>query len=183
MDFDLGVLFKKKVSEEKVATLFVNNVLNSVDTTFTEVAELINNDLQFESPADIGPEDQDAFLMIVITGNFLAINEYFGDDQGDRIKDIVLDKLAAIYEVTPAEFATALEGTITFFGKVNFPSKKTIYAMSKSVFHRYDLNRFQKPFFKEKKVPDPVFLKHVDEIMEQFLIDWNKFTHKFRITD
>jgi hypothetical protein len=183
MDFDLGVLFKKTVSEEKVATLFVNNVLNSVDTSFTGVADLINNDLQFESPADIGPEDQDAFLMIVITGNLLAINDYFGDEQGDRIKYIIEEKLAAVYEVTPEEFATALDGTIKFFEKVNFPSKKTLYAMSKSVFHRYDLNRFQKTFFKEKKVPDPVFLKHVDEIMGQFLIDWNKFTHKFRVTD
>ncbi len=183
MEFDLGVLFKKKVSEEKVATLFVNNVLNSVDKTFSEVSELINNDLQFESPADIGPEDQDAFLMIVITGNFLSLNDHFGDDQGDRIKDIVVDKLAAVYEVTPEEFATALDSTINFFSKVNFPSKKTIYAMSKSVFYRYDLNRFQKAFFKEKNVPDPVFLKHVDEIMEQFLIDWNKFTDRFRITD
>lgn len=183
MELGLGVLFKKKVSEEKVATLFVNNVLNSVDHAFPDVSELINNDIQLDTPANIGSENSDTFLMIIITGNFLALSDYFEDGQDDRIRDLVIEKLAAAYEVTPEEMAGAVHSMTSFFGKVNFPSKKTLYAMSKSVFHRYGLNEFQKPFFKEKNVPDPILLKHLDEIMEQFIIDWNKFTDKFRITD
>ena len=183
MELVLGALFRKKVSEEKVSTLFVNNVLNSVDSAFPDVADLINNDIQLDRKATIGSENQDTFLMIIITGNFLALSEYFEDGQDDRIRDLVIDKLSEVYEVTPEEMAGAVHSMTSFFGKVNFPSKKTLYAMSKSVFHRYGLNEFQKPFFKEKNVPDPILLKHIDEIMEQFLIDWNEFTDKFRITD
>jgi hypothetical protein len=143
----------------------------------------VNNDVQLASKANISSEDQDTFLMIVIAGNFIALSDYFEDGQDDRIRDLVVDKLAAVYEVSSEEMAGAIQSMMTFFGKVNFPSKKTLYAMSKSVYHRYALNQFQQPFFREKNVPDPILLKHIDEVMEQFLIDWNKFTDKFRITD
>jgi len=183
MDFGIGTIFKKKVSEEKVATLFVNNVFNSVDAGFADVTELISNDLQFETPATMDPKDQDAFLMIVITGNYILLEEYFDEGQEDRIRELVLNKLASIYDAQRDSVETAIKEMTAFFSKINYPSKKTIYAMSRAIFFKYDLNRFQKPFFKDKGVPDPVLLKHMDEINEQFLIDWNQFTDKFKITD
>ncbi|MFT7101807.1 MAG: hypothetical protein ACJAYA_000363, partial [Bacteroidia bacterium] len=49
MALGLTSLFKKKVAEEKVAELFVNIIFNSVDTSFIEVAELLNNDVNLIS--------------------------------------------------------------------------------------------------------------------------------------
>ncbi len=183
MELSLGTLFKKKVSEEKVAELFTNIVINSVDEGFADVAELVNNDLQFERPANIAADNSDAFLMIVITGNILNLPIYFEQGQEDRIEDLVMDKLATIYEVDRPTMDVAVHDMQSFFGKINYPSKKTLYAMSKALFYKYHLNAFQKPFFRDQNVPDPIFLKHVDAIMEQFMVDWDKFTHKFKITD
>ena len=183
MELSLGTLFKKKVSEEKVAELFTNIVINSVDEGFADVAALINNDQQFVRPANISADNSDAFLMIVITGNILKLPKYFDQGQEDRIEDLVMDKLATIYEVDRPTMDVAVHDMKAFFSKINYPSKKTLYAMSKAVYYKYHLNGFQKPFFKDQNIPDPIFLKHVDAILENFLIDWDKFTGKFKITD
>lgn len=183
MELSLGTLFKKKVSEEKVAELFTNIIINSVDQGFPEVADLINNDTQFERPANIDPNNSDAFLMIVITGNILKLPKYFDDGQEDRIEELVMDKLAAIYEVDRPTMDVAIHDMRSFFSKINYPSKKTLYAMSRAVFYKYNLNDNQSAFFRDQRVPDPIFLKHMDAIMKEFLVDWNKFTDKFKITD
>lgn len=181
MELSLASFFKKKVSEEKVAELFVNIIFNAVDTSFPEVAELINNDLQFAVAPQISPEDQEAFLMVAIAGNFDQIEQYFPDDQGERIRHLVLEKLAQAYEVDVVRMRESIDDTIAFIKKVNFPSKNMLYGLSKAVFHKYKLNPFQKDYFRNLGAPDPIFLKHMDEIMEQFLINWDQFTERYKI--
>jgi len=185
MALSLTSLFKKKVSEEKVAELFVNIIFNAVDTSFTEVAELLNNDLNLVKPANISPDSQDDFLMIVIAGNYKLLDDYFYEGQEDRIREMVLARLASIYEVDATAMRSAIDTMLSFFGKVNFPSKNTHYAMSKAVFFKYGLKDYQKEYFKNLNppAPDPILLKNIDEIMEQFIIKWDTFTDKFRITD
>jgi hypothetical protein len=53
MALGLTSLFKKKISEEKVAELFVNISFNAVDTSFAEVAELLNNDVNLITEAQV----------------------------------------------------------------------------------------------------------------------------------
>ena len=84
MAFGITSIFKKKVEEEKVADLFVNIVFNAVDTSFGEVAELLNNDLNLIARATVDPENQDDFLMIVLAGNFHLLDEYFHEGQEER---------------------------------------------------------------------------------------------------
>ena len=183
MAFGITTLFKKKVSEEKVAELFVNIIFNAVDTSFLEVAELLNNDVNLFSPAQIDPENQDDFLMIVIAGNFYLLDDYFTEGQEDRIRQLTIEKLAAIYSVDQATMIDAVENMIAFFKKINYPSKNIHYGMSRAVFCKYGLNEFQKDYFRNLNAPDPILLKNIDEIMEQFIIKWDTFTEKYRITD
>jgi hypothetical protein len=181
----LGItsIFKKKVSEEKVAELFVNIIFNAVDTSFADVAELLNNDLNLLSKAKVDPDNQDDFLMIVIAGNFYLLDNYFFEGQEDRIRQLTIEKLAAIYGVDTVTMRSAIETMLSYFGKINYPSKNTHYAMSRAVFFKYGLNDFQKDYFRNLNTPDPILLKNIDEIMEQFIIKWDTFTEKFRITD
>ena len=181
----LGItsLFRKKVAEEKVAELFVNIIFNAVDTSFIEVAELLNNDINLVSQAQVDPEEQDDFLMIVIAGNFYLLDDYFFDGQEDRIRELTLQKLAGIYGIDTATMRTAIDSMIALFKKLNYPSKNTHYAMSRAVFRKYKLNDYQKEYFKNLNTPDPILLKNIDEIMEQFIIKWDTFTEKYRITD
>jgi hypothetical protein len=183
MALGLTSLFKKKVAEEKVAELFVNIIFNSVDTSFIEVAELLNNDVNLISPAQVDPENQDDFLIIVIAGNFYLLDDYFHEGQEDRIRELTIEKLSGVYGVDTVTMRTVIDNMIAFFKKINYPSKNTQYAMSRAVFCKYGLNDFQKDYFKNLKTPDPILLKNIDEIMEQFIIKWDTFTEKYRITD
>ena len=183
MAFGITTIFKKKVAEEKVAELFVNIAFNAVDTSFGDVAELLNNDVNLLSPAKIDPENQDDFLLIVIAGNFKLLDDYFYEGQEDRIKELTIEKLAAVYGVDTVTMRTAINTMLNYFAKINYPSKNTHYAMSRAVFFKYDLNTYQKDYFRNLNTPDPILLKNIDEIMEQFIIKWDTFTEKFRITD
>lgn len=183
MAFGIATFFKKKVEEEKVAELFVNIAFNAVDSSFAEVAELLNNDVNLIEPANIDPNNQDDFLLIVVAGNFKLLDDYFYEGQEDRIKELTIEKLAAIYGVDTVTMRTAINDTLSWFQKINYPSKNTHYAMSRAVFHRYELNDFQKDYFRNLNTPDPILLKNIDEIMEQFIIKWDTFTEKYRITD
>ena len=183
MALGLTSLFKKKVAEEKVAELFVNISFNAVDTSFAEVAELLNNDVNLINTARVDPNNQDDFLLIVIAGNYHLLDDYFFEGQEDRIKEVILDKLAGIYGLDPIAMRTVLDNQLSWFKKINYPSKNTHYAMSRAVFLKYDLNDYQKDYFRKLKAPDPILLKNIDEIMEQFIIKWDTFTEKYRITD
>lgn len=183
MELSLTSIFKKKVSEEKVAELFVNITFNSVDSGFEEVTTLLNHDSNLAGPAGISPEDQDHFLLIVITGNLKLLENYFYEGQESRIQELIIEKLAGVYEVDVATMSSAIDKMSAFFGRVNFPSKNTHYAMSKAVFFKYGLNDFQQTFYRKQNVPHPILLKNIDEIMETFIIKWDTFTEKYRITE
>ncbi|NBN99415.1 MAG: hypothetical protein EBV19_09305, partial [Flavobacteriia bacterium] len=60
------------------------------------------------------------------------------------------------------------------------PSKTTLYAMSKAVFHKYELNQFQDDYFKRMNAPNPVFLKRLDDLLNNFLWNWETFFKKYR---
>ncbi len=60
---------KKKLTEDKVANIFVNTMLNVIDNSFEDVVSSISNDPEFISRPIIDPLNSDKFLMIVLSGN------------------------------------------------------------------------------------------------------------------
>lgn len=183
MTLGIASLFKKKVSEEKVAELFVNIVFNAVDSSFADVAELINNDINLVDRPTIAEDDMDDFLMVVIAGNYIMLDNYFSEGQEDRIREMIIKRLATVFEVSEEKMSDTVNDMISFFSRINFPSKNTHYAMSKAVFYKYGLAKYQKDYFRNLSSPDPIFLKHLDEIVEQFIIQWDHFTEKYKIAD
>lgn len=183
MALGIASIFKKKVSEEKVAELFVNITFNAVDSSFEDVAALLNNDLNLTERPSIPPDAMDDFLMVVIAGNYRLLDNYFHEGQEDRIRTLLVKRLSLVYEITEEQMQQAIDDMLAFFQKVNFPSKNIHYAMSKAVFYKYDLAKYQKEYFRNLNSPDPIFLKHIDEIMEQFIIQWDHFTEKYKIAD
>ncbi|MCF8257700.1 MAG: hypothetical protein K9J06_09110 [Flavobacteriales bacterium] len=183
MALGFPTIFKKKVSEEKVAELFVNIVFNAVDSSFEDVAELINNDINLVERPTVASDDTDNFLLVIIAGNYRLLEDYFDDGQDDRIRALVVKRLASVYEIPEDRMQKVIDDMLGFFQKINFPSKNIHYAMSKAVFYKYDLAKYQKEYFRNLSSPDPIFLKHLDEIIDQFIIRWDHFTEKYKIAD
>jgi len=53
--------------------------------------------------------------------------------------------------------------------------------MSKAIFYKYKLNEFQDEYFKRMQAPNPLFLKRMDEIMVNFIWNWDAFSKKFKL--
>jgi len=80
-----------------------------------------------------------------------------------------------------------LEGILreyqSYLNRVNHPSNNNLYAMSKAVFFKYDLGKYQEDYFKNMNAPNPLFLKRLDEAMKLFLFNWANTNENYQIIE
>ncbi|MCE2743889.1 MAG: hypothetical protein LW701_10020 [Fluviicola sp.] len=177
----LGTLLKRKLSDEQVANVFVNALLDVVDNGFVEVAELINEDVAFVKSPEIDPKQNGEFALIVIVGNLSFLENIFESDQAERVEQIIFNKLGKMYEMSGNDFQQIVREYQSFISRINHPSKNMIYGMSKAVFEKYKLNEFQDDYFRRMQAPNPLFLKRMDEVMGNFIWNWDAFFKKYKM--
>ena len=176
-----STLIKRKLSDNQVANVFINSIFESVDNGFQEVARLINEDPAFIVSPCISETDNGEFGMIVIVGNLSFLESTFEPDQAARVEQLIFEKLARVYEMELYAFQQMIRDYQSFIMRVNHPSKNWIYGMSKAIFHKYELYEYQDEYFKKMQAPNPLFLKRMDEVVSNFVWDWDAFFKKFRL--
>lgn len=177
----LSALLKRKLSDDQVANVFINALFDVVDNGFVEVAELINEDVAFVKSPNIEPNLNGEFALIIIAANLSSLESTFEADQAVRIEQKIFEKLGKIYDMTTADFQSLAREYQSFIAKVNHPSKNLVYGMSKALFEKYKLNEFQDEYFRRMQAPNPLFLKRMDEVMVNFIWNWDAFFKKFKM--
>ncbi len=177
----LTIFGRKKVTADRVAHIFAHNIVETVESGFSDVAGFINDSPEFVIDPGITEEDYGKFLMIVIAGNYAYINQYFTDGMDKQITEEITQKLAPAFEMTPTEFSMKVKEYKECMSRANHPSKNIIYAMSKGVFLKYNLVDCQEEYFRQMKTPNPIFLKNLDELMKNFLWNWEVFNEKYKV--
>lgn len=177
----LGTLLKKRLSDNQVANIFINAIFEAVDEGFPEVAQLVNNDAAFVKSPNIDIKNDGEFALIVIVGNLSFLESTFEPEQATRVEEIILEKLAEIYQMERYDFQKLIKEYQSFIQRVNHPSKNMLYGMSKAIFHKYNLNMFQDEYFKRMQAPNPLFLKRMDEVVGSFIWNWDAFFKKYKI--
>lgn len=177
----LGSLIKRKLSDNQVANVFVNALLEVVDNGFKEVAALINEDPAFVASPDIQPSQDGEFALIVIVGNLSFLESTFEAEQAHRVEKLIFEKLGKLYGMTEQKFTTLVREYQSFITRVNHPSKNMVYGMSKAIFHKYRLNDYQDDYFRRMQAPNPLFLKRMDEVVQNFIWDWDAFFKKYKM--
>ena len=86
-----------------------------------------------------------------------------------------------MYDLTTSEFQALAREYQSFITRVNYPSKNMVYGMSKAMFEKYQLNEFQDDYFRRMQAPNPLFLKRMDEVMANFVWNWDAFFKKFKM--
>lgn len=178
----LGTLIKRRLSDNQVANVFINAIFDSVDNGFKEVASLINEDAVFVKSPEISNTESGEFGMIVIVGNLSFLESTFEAEQAGRVEKLIFEKLARIYDMSEVNFEKLVRDYQSFIARVNHPSKNMIYGMSKAMFHKYGLNEYQDEYFKRMQAPNPLFLKRLDEVMSNFIWDWDVFFKKYKLS-
>ena len=176
-----STLTKRKLTDNQVANVFINAIFDSVYHGFSEVASMINEDSAFVQSPSISLENNGEFGMIVLVGNLSFLESTFEADQAERVENIIFDKVSKMYEMDHLSFRNLIREYQSFIMRVNHPSKNWIYGMSKAVFHKYNLNEFQDEYFRRMQAPNPLFLKRMDEVMSNFIWNWDAFFKKYRI--
>ena len=177
-----AIFGKKKIKEDVVANIFVNSILNTIDKGFPEIVGIINDAPEFITSPNISHTDVDNFTLIVIAGNLLYIPQHLPHSKDESINNLILSKLSRVFDVDQERFENVIKEYQCYLAKVNHPSKNTLYGMSKAIFGKYDLNQFQDEYFKNMKSPNPMFLKRLDEAMENFIWNWDSFNQKYQIS-
>lgn len=176
-----GTILRKKVSNDKLANVFINSLFSTIDAGFPVVAEFLNDDPAFVKPPNVNPSNNYEFALIVIVGNISFLESAFEPEQADKIESLVYEKLAKVYEMSTAEFKSLVKDYRSLISRLNHPSKNMIYGMSKAIFDKYTLYNYQDEYFKRMQAPNPLFLKRLDEIVENFVWDWDAFFKKYRL--
>jgi len=179
----LGSLLKKKLSDNQLANVFMNGILEMVENGFGEVAQLINEDPAFITSPNIQEEKNGQFSMVVMVANLSCLESTFEVEQAVRVEQLIFAKLGKMMQVSAAEAEETVRDYQKFMLRINHPSKNMVYAMSKAVFHKYNLNDYQDEYFRRMQAPNPLFLKRMDLIVGNFLWDWDAFFKKYRIED
>lgn len=179
----LSLLTKKKITEEKAATIFVNYLLTLVNECFPDVASFFNEDPEFATRPSVSADSSKEFLLIVFAGNLKFLSDKFRDYQGARLTEHALSKFAQAFGTDKITLKKTIADYQSFMSRVNHPSKNTHYAMSKAIFHKYNLNSFQAEYFKNMNTPNPIFLKKLDEVVAQFIWDWEPFLKKYKMVE
>lgn len=178
----MATLFgKKKISEEKLANAFVNAVLELTEEGFPAVAAEINESPEFLVNPTVADSDTDAFAMIVLAGNLLEAQRILGPGLDRRMSSLAISKFAQAVDRSNTEVEVEVRALQSQMERLNFPSKNTVYAMGKVLFHRYDLFCFQDAYFREMKAPNPIILKRLNGLMGYFLWNWTEVNEQYRI--
>lgn len=175
-----GALLKKRLTGSQFANVFINAIFDSTEKGFAVVAEMINNDPSFIESPNLNASDFEPFQLIVLSANFQSLDKYFEPQEVSDIKSHILSKLATIYSVDSKKISEVINNYCSFISKVNHPSKTMLYGVSKAVAYKYELSAFQDEYFKRMQAPNPLFLKRLDAVMENFLWDWTAFMKKFK---
>lgn len=177
----LTIFGRKKVTAEKVAHIFSHNIIDTVETGFSDVAGFINDSPEFVVSPRVDEQDYGKFLMIVLAGNFSYISQHFNNGMDKEIIEGITHNLAPVFEMTATEFSMKIKEYKECMARANHPSKNTVYAMSKGVFLKYNLVNYQEDYFRQMKTPNPIFLKNLDDLMKNFLWNWDSFNEKFKV--
>jgi hypothetical protein len=179
----LSFLTKKKITEEKFAEIVVNHTISVVSEAFPYMAQLLNDDPDLVKSPQIKDYDYDKFLLIVISGNLLCVPKHFHDYQDVRLSLLLHKKLSEKLEVSEESLKKAVADCQSYMTKVNLPSKNILYAMAKAVFFQYHLNDCQEDYFRKMQTPNPLILKRMNEMMQNFLWDWDLYREKYKIAE
>ena len=177
----IGRLIKRRLDTNKLANVFVNSMLEVSENGFSDVSQMINEDAAFVTCPEVDEKSLDHFLLVVVCGNLRYLDTYFEVEEERSIHNHIIRKFAKVYDMEELAFKKLIDEYDQFISRVNHPSKNTLYGMSKAVFHKLDLNEHQEDYFKNMQTPNPLFLKRMDEIMMNFLWDWDEFFKRHKM--
>ena len=110
---------KKKIKEDVAVNIFINNLLDTVEKGFPEVAGIINDSPEFVESPNIQENNSEKFLLIIIAANLTYIPQHFNNNQDERLLDIIFEQLSQVFGVDKATLEKVIKDYQNYIAKVN----------------------------------------------------------------
>ena len=105
----LNTLLKRKLTDDQLANLFVNMLLDSVDASYDEVVNLIKDDVAFVARPKPETLGMDHLILIVFGANMTLAQNVLDVEPAAALNRLVVRKLANVFEMNEAEFTPLLK--------------------------------------------------------------------------
>lgn len=175
------LLGKKKLTEEKLCNVLVNHTFEAMEGIYPELVDYVSECPYFDRRPDFEHRGDDHFLLSLITCNVSRLSKVVPAGQDKRMAQMLIDKFANGLGMEGHELAKEIKKTKSLMKRLNLPSKNIVYALPRAVFHYYDLNEFQEPYFRGMNVPNPLFLKEMNQLVEPLIWDFQYLDSEFKI--
>ncbi len=176
-----GLFGKKKVKVNDLTPTYVSTIYEVVDEAFPEIASFINEEKEFQHAPNLTAQENEWFLYIVYAANLVNISNYFEKSEAD----ILIQKFSSEIIKAMGKDADIVDGILydyqIFINELFQQNKSLSKSMSLAIFHKYDLNKFQKEHFQKLNTPSPMVLKELTEITELFLWNWDDYLSKYKV--
>lgn len=172
---------KKKITEDKLANVFVNTVLEMTSAGFPTIVAEVNEAPEFDATPGMSQEDDQRFLMIVLAANLTEMQRVLGPGLDKRMFSLSVSKFAQAVGRDCTAVEAEVKALQSRMERMNHPSKNTVAAMARGLFAEYDLYPFQDSYFREMRQPNPIVLKRVTALFGYFLFSWSEVNDQFRI--
>ena len=90
---------KRKLTDDQLANIFVNGLVESIDNSFEVVCSILNDDPSFISSPKITNEYSSEFFIIVLAGNLFYLEENFDSDVKSRLESLILTNFSPVKNV------------------------------------------------------------------------------------
>lgn len=179
----LGIFGRKKLGEDQLSQIFNNAMWKMSAEGFPEVAAILNEDPEFEISPKLKSEDHARFFFIVVSGNLKYLPHRLDGTHSRFVLMKIYETLANTFDTSASSIEKHIKKLQKEMGRLNNPSKNTLYAMSKLFFLEYDLYQYQTKYYRSILAPNPVVLKRLDAVMKSYLWDWETISEEYRIVD
>jgi hypothetical protein len=156
-------------------------VLELTTAGFPMVVAELNEAPEFEVSPGLKEEDDGPFATIVLAANLVEMQRIMGPGLDKRLFALSISKFAQAMSVEAATVERQVKDLQSRMDRLNFPSKNTVYAMGKVLFHEYDLFCFQDSYFREMRAPNPIILKRLNGLMGYFMWSWTEVVDQYRV--
>lgn len=175
---------KKRLKEEHVAKVFVNTINDLALESFPILCDYLNEVPELKCSPKIKQDQIEWFLYIVFSANLYHMNGHFDTDQHNRMRILIIDEfIASLVDRNHDQVLEQInnyEDYIAALDRVERDGLGKIIALA--IFQKYGLNECQIDHFQKMNTPNPIIIKAIAEITDNFIWNWNDILENYRLT-
>lgn len=175
---------KKRLKEEYVSKVFVSTINGLALESFPILRDYLNDVPELKCSPQIKKDQIEWFLYIVFSANLYNLKNYFSADQHNRMRILVIDEFIESLQGQAHDevlgHINVYEDYIATLDRSENEGLGKIIALA--IFQKYGLNECQIDHFQKMNKPNPIVIKAISEITENFIWNWDDLLENYKLT-